>query len=273
MLPLGILMFLASLMGLLDNEFKYIFFENAIAYADTHVVEADCNADPELVGQLVYMSCPVTGLPSLKDSLGGSGLTSLLAGETKGTDLLWETEILQYEEHEYTEKDQSTCNYNGENYNGENCTVYSYSRVWSPHTINSTSFHYKNNVGALPSNLAQKQHVVAAEGTVLVGEGYYLSESLRQQVTREAPGPIFGDGRTGPAFPAAKIGPGQYSARREYSVGAKGLSADELYVMEKGRRVQTFPPVDVGHDQIVNNAVVSLSNAVLHFEKLLTINV
>ena len=48
----GIFMFFASLMSLLDNEFKYIFFENAIAYADTHVVEADCNADPELVGQL-----------------------------------------------------------------------------------------------------------------------------------------------------------------------------------------------------------------------------
>ena len=75
-------MVFASLMSLLDNEFKYIFFENAIAYADNHVVQADCNADPELVGQLVYMSCPVTGLPSLKDSLGGSGLTSLLIGET-----------------------------------------------------------------------------------------------------------------------------------------------------------------------------------------------
>ena len=33
-----------------------------------------------------------------------------------------------------------------------------------------------------------------------------------------------------PAVPAARTGPGAYSARREYSVGAKGLSADELYV-------------------------------------------
>ena len=206
-------MFLASLMSLLDNEFKYIFFENAIAYADTHMVEADCNADPELVGQLVYVSCPVTAVPSLKDSLDGSGLTSLLAGETKGTDLLWESEIFQWTE--YDQKDNQGRNTGQKEYQGE----------WLTYTVNSDSFYnpYDNpphNVGALPSNLAQKQHVVAAEGTVLVGEGYYLSESLRQQVTRDAPGPVFAD----------HFAPGQVFARREYSVGAKGLSADELYV-------------------------------------------
>ena len=67
------------------------------------------------------------------------------------------------------------------------CTEYTYQQKWLNYTVNSDSFydpHY-HNVGALPSNLAQKQHVVAAEGTVLVGEGYYLSESLRQQVTKE----------------------------------------------------------------------------------------
>ena len=48
MLPLGILMFLASLIILLDNEFEYILFGNAIAYADTHVVQAGCSADKEL---------------------------------------------------------------------------------------------------------------------------------------------------------------------------------------------------------------------------------
>ena len=163
---MGLVLFLLALLILFYNEFDFIFRENAIAYADTHVTPAGCHADPTLTGQLVYVSCPVTGLPPLKGSLAGTGLDGLMVGEAEGTDLLWEAQIYQWVKHE-------------EN-NGKHDTV-SWSREWV------------HNVGDLPANIAQKQHVVAATGTVLVGAGYYLSEGLRQQVTAEAPGPLFAE--------------------------------------------------------------------------------
>ena len=56
----GCLMFMAAPFILLWNEFRYVFMENAIAYADEHVVYAGCSADPALSGKLVFASCPVT---------------------------------------------------------------------------------------------------------------------------------------------------------------------------------------------------------------------
>ena len=122
----------------------------------------------------------MTALPSLRGSLEGSGLEGMLAGDTKGSDLLWEAEIYQWKEKCATPK----------------CATKVPKKEWTHHPIDSSQFeddekYGTQNFGAFPSNLAPKGHVVAATGTVLVGDGYYLSQALRQQITQEASKLVF----------------------------------------------------------------------------------